>query len=162
MKKTITAAILCLACLSLTPFESDSFEYGSSDYKECFYRFFASAKCLCAKDSPPVEFDCGEVHKWRDDVCEEAGTDTGVEMDWLSFLWAWHTEDYYGEPGSRATMDDIYDVIKKSCGSDEWCNSDKIYWKNFRQAAEDKWGEYSPKYKNFYSKALTYGIDGPE
>jgi hypothetical protein len=81
-------------------------------------------------------------------------------MDWMSFFWCWHSRDDEGGSGSKATMTEIYDVIKRACGgTPAWCErTEEIHWSNLRQAAISKWGEGTAKYNNFNGWAGTHGV----
>jgi len=102
-------------------------------------------------EEPPVTVDCRIPHLWRNGYCPE--TNRGVEMDWMSYFWSWHTRDDYGAD-EEASMAQIYDVLDKATDS----GGSTITWSNIRQAAQDKWGTDTPEYDNFFLWANAHGV----
>jgi len=153
-----------------------SSEYYSAAIKEGFAHFYATTvwnsksngegefgyykKFLPVSgpvQNPPIAFDAAEAYTWRNNHCPKAGR--GVEMDWMSFFWSWHTDNHFGGSNSKASMEDIYNVIKQTCGG--WCDGDEINWNNFKQAAHDLFANEQgnqAKYDNFIYWAETHGV----
>ncbi len=102
---------------------------------------------------PPYRVNCGFPIRWMAEHGCDA-PDTGVEYDWMNFLWT------INRPGAGGlTLDEFFEVLADGCvGAGDRCSGDPLYWSNLEVAVDTSGLNHTQK-TNFKFAAELFSVN---
>jgi hypothetical protein len=103
---------------------------------------------------PPSSLDMLDQPRWMKTYCN--AVDKGVEMDWMTFLYA-VTMEYSSD---SVPINDIFSLYRLACGAGTpiQCTGQGIFWGNLSWWAGSQWASNPDALNYFWAMGAAHGV----